>query len=116
MIEFANFKEFVPGTGNWQGVIVIERPRNPMDTSPCKVMSARSIVYDGRRMISQLLPYALVKQYFRLQDGDSTYWHAELKAGALQLSERARKIDFFLLAGSPPPAVLALPPDRRIAP
>jgi hypothetical protein len=84
----------------WKGVVAIERPdltRAKMATAQpmCKVMSAR-ILAGGRRAIVTSMPYAMFREKFRLEDGDSIYHYAELTGDHLQIHERASQREYFL--------------------
>jgi len=89
---------FAEGTGQWSGVVCIERPKNPDDGSVCVVSSARSIIYNGMRAIYCELPYGAVKQYFGAGDAAECYVYAEHKDGLTQFYERASKREYFLNA------------------
>ena len=83
----------------WKGVVAIERP-DPSRTKAdeplqCRVMSARTQV-NGMRAIAARLPYAMLVDKFRAEDGDSVYHYAELHAGHLQIMDRATQKEFFL--------------------
>lgn len=83
----------------WKGVVAIERPdpaRSAHTEQPmCKVMSARTMA-GGRRAILVDLPYTVLRDKFRLEDGDSVYHYAELIGEHLEIYERASQRDFFL--------------------
>jgi hypothetical protein len=92
---------FERGTGDWEGVVMVERPDvfklpqhiGPMSayTAPmCKVMSARTVQLNGKRAICAYLPYALFKDYFQSEDGDHIFCEAELKDGHLEVYGKAR--------------------------
>ena len=85
---------FTRGTGDWEGVVMIERPDESKmsygEEPMCKVMSARTIQLNGRRAIYEVLPYGLFKQYFRSDDGDHIFCEAEFKDGHLEVYGRAR--------------------------
>ena len=42
------------GEGEWEGVVLIERPASPANDSQCRVMSARTNEYNGLRAIADL--------------------------------------------------------------
>lgn len=100
--EKAPFKK---GTGDWSGVVMIIRPEWPNDQDMCKVLSACTIEYGGRRAIGCMVPYGLVRQYFDAFDGEEVHVFAEYKhvpgpqGGHLEFYEKASKLEFFLTAG-----------------
>lgn len=98
--EKAPFKK---GTGDWNGVVMIIRPEWPIDTDMCKVLSACTIEYGGRRAIGCMVPYGLVRQYFDAFDGQEVHVFAEFKnapnGGHLEFYEKASQLEFFLTAG-----------------
>ena len=85
---------FDRGTGDWEGVVMIERPdisklsygQEPM----CRVMSARTINLNGMRAIYEVLPYNVFAQFFQSTDGDNIFCEAEFKDGHLEVYGRAR--------------------------
>ena len=86
-------------TGDWEGVVMIERPdlkKLPYGAVPmCRVMSARTVQLQGRRAICETLAYAPFAQYFNSSDGDHIFCEAEYKAdghggGHLEVYGRAR--------------------------
>ena len=89
---------FVRGSGQWQGVVMIERPKNPDSDTLCEVSSARSIYYNGLRAIYCKLPYGALKHYFTPEDGSHCYVYAEHKDGLTEFYERASKREYFLNA------------------
>jgi len=93
-----NDGRFARGTGEWTGIVLIERPNQPHPESPCRVTSARTIALDGRRAIFCYLTYKTVEEYFSIFDGFDTYRYAEFKEGHLEFYERAEQRDYFLHA------------------
>lgn len=85
---------FVRGSGDWEGVVMIERPdetKLSYGAEPlCTVMSARTIQLNGKRAIYTKLPYGLFKHYFNSGDGDHIFCEAEFKDGHLEVYGRAR--------------------------
>jgi len=85
---------FVKGTGQWSGVVMIERPNLTnlsYGTDPqCRVMSARTIQLDGKRAIYCELPYSMLKQYFQSEDGDHCFVEAEFKDGHLEFYKKSK--------------------------
>lgn len=81
--------DFVKGTGDWEGVLMIERPdltKLPYGVEPqCRVMSARTIQLNGNRAIYCELPYSMFKSYFASDDGDHIFCEAEFKNGHLEV-------------------------------
>lgn len=85
---------FTRGTGQWEGVVMVERPdlsRMPYGIEPdCRVMSARTVQMNGGRAIYCQLPYAMFREHFRAEDGDHIFCEAEFKDGHLEVYGRAR--------------------------
>ena len=83
----------------WKGVVAIERPdaSRSMAGQPmqCRVMSARTQA-GGLRAIAVRVPYEMVADKFRAEDGDSVYHYAELIGDHLQIHERASQREFFI--------------------
>lgn len=83
--------KFDRDTGQWQGVVMIERPNLinlPLDSNPmCNVMSARTVQFKGERAIFTQLPYNMLKHYFKSSDGEYCFVKAEFKNGHLELYE-----------------------------
>lgn len=78
-------------TGQWQGVVMIERPDLSnllLDANPmCNVISARTVQFNGERAIHTQLPYKMLKQYFNASHSDHCFVKAEYKDGHLELYE-----------------------------
>lgn len=78
----------------WSGVVSIERPdlsrtpHVPGDDPACRVLSARTMEFNGRRAIVTHLPYSAVKHYFQAEDADQVFVAASLHGEHLQLHER----------------------------
>ena len=85
---------FERGTGDWEGVVMIERSdvsKLPYGVEPmCRVMSARTVQLAGRRAIYCELPYAMFHHFFTSEDGDHIFCEAEFKDGHLEVYGRAR--------------------------
>ncbi len=82
----ADSATFERGTGDWEGVIMVERPDisklSHGDVPMCRVMSARTVQLGGRRAIYTQMPYWHFKDHFRCEDGDVIFLEAEWKADA----------------------------------
>ena len=95
---------FARGTGDWTGVVMIERPKRATPDSLCWVRSARTMALDGKRAIVCQLPYKMFAHYFTSLDGGDVCVYAEFKdtggpdGGHLEFYERASKKEFFLHA------------------
>lgn len=72
----------------WSGVVSVERPPNAAASTPCRVLSARNIEFNGRRAIAVRLPYSAVRHYFQAEDQDQVFVAASLRDEHLQLHER----------------------------
>ena len=85
---------FQRGTGDWEGVVMVERPdvsKLPYGEEPmCRVMSARTMQLNGKRAIFCVLPYSMFKSYFKAGDGDHIFCESEFKDGLLEVYGRAR--------------------------
>lgn len=85
---------FVRGTGQWEGVVMVERPdmtKLPYGAEPmCRVISARTVQLNGQRAISAAFPYSMFKHYFSSDDGDHIFCEAEFKDGHLEVYGRAK--------------------------
>jgi len=85
---------FTRGSGQWEGVVMIERPdvsRMSGGAQPmCRVMSARTVQLNGKRAIYCELPYEMFAAFFRSDDGDHIFCEAEFKDGHLEVYGRAR--------------------------
>ena len=85
---------FVKGTGQWAGVVMIERPdisKLSYGVEPmCRVMSARTLQLNGKRAIYEVMPYNLFSGYFSSDDGDHIFCEAEFKDGHLEVYGRAK--------------------------
>jgi len=72
---------FARGTGNWEGVVMVIRPdpskMRQGDDPLCRVISARTIQFAGRRAISERLPYSFLRHFFRSEDTDHCFVEAE---------------------------------------
>lgn len=87
---------FKRGTGDWEGVVMIERPdlqNLPYGCDPmCRVMSARTIQLNGQRAIYAELPYSMLKDFFKSDDGDHCFVEAEFKDGHLEFYKRSNSV------------------------
>lgn len=78
----------------WAGVVSIERPdlarvsHVPGDDPACRILSARTMEFNGRRAIVTHLPYSAVKHYFQAEDAGQVFVQASLSDEHLQLFER----------------------------
>ena len=83
----------------WKGVVAIERSNwaaSSHDEQPmCRVLSARTLDR-GMCAISTRIPQSMLRDKFRVEDGDSVYHYAELHGDHLQILDRATQRDFFL--------------------
>jgi hypothetical protein len=72
------------GMGDWAGVVMIQRPdlskMSLGDRPLCRVMSARTVQFDGRRAIDEWLPYEMFAGYFSSTDGDHIFCESEYKS------------------------------------
>lgn len=93
---------FVRGTGQWEGVVMIERPdlsKLPYGIEPhCRVMSAKTVQLMGRRAIYEELPYALYSHLFTSQDGDHVFHQAEFKDGHLEVYGRSNRQEWVMFS------------------
>lgn len=87
---------FIRGSGDWQGVVMIERTEFMSDNEKCRVTSGRRLDLGGMRAIVSHLPYGMLKHYFNVEDGDNVCVYAELKNGHLEFYERASLREFLL--------------------
>lgn len=94
---------FKRGTGQWSGVVMIERPRNASRETLCRVTSARTMAFDAKRAIGEMLPYSLFRHYFVGVNSDHLCVYAEFNNGHLEFYERASKREYFLNATNPLP-------------
>lgn len=97
---------FERGSGAWEGVVIIVRPENPGDSSLCRVASARTVEFNGKRAIAPFdIAYAAVRHYFAPEDGAEVYVYAEFhdrangEAGHLEFFDKASQTEFFITAG-----------------
>lgn len=77
----------------WSGVVSVERPdilNNPLPVSDplCRVLSARSVDFNGRRAVMTLVPYSLVKHFFQAEDEGQIFVAASLQDEHLDFHER----------------------------
>lgn len=79
----------------WAGVVRIERPKNVGPEDLCRVISARTLTLNGKRAISEMVPYRAVRHVFKAGDKDYVSLYAEFRHGVLELHERADFEDFF---------------------
>lgn len=97
-------KAFERGTGQWQGVVCIDRKEFYGTKMLVNVYSAKTMTYGGRRAIKCQLPWSIVEKYFQAGDGPEAYTYAEFKdnldgqPGHLELYEKASHREFFLNA------------------
>ena len=84
---------FEKGTGQWEGVVMIERPDMQSmafgEDPQCRVMSARTIQLNGQRAIYCELPYSMLKHFFSSGDGDHCFVEAEFKDGHLEMYKKS---------------------------
>lgn len=96
---------FQPGSGLWEGVVIVVRPPNADDRSLCRVASARTTELNGKRAIAPFdVPYSMVKKYYTVEDGAEAYVYGEFFArpnadGHFEFYEKASQKEFFLTAG-----------------
>ena len=92
------------GKPDWSGVVCVERP-DPAEM--CKVYSARTTTFNGRRAIVCQLPWKQVKHYFTDPNMPEVYVYAEFRAATtyLQLYEHASHREFFTTADGGLPAL-----------
>ena len=94
-------------SNQWEGVVLIERPdmlNMPLDSDPmCKVVSARTVQFEGKRAINCELPYSMLKDYFESHHGSQCYVEAEFKDGHLELKKGTNLVlgDFVLYSMTP---------------
>ena len=94
-------------SNQWEGVVLIERPdliNMPLDSDPmCKVVSARTVQFEGKRAINCELPYSMLKDYFESHHGNQCYVEAEFKDGHLELKKGTNLVlgDFVLYSMTP---------------
>jgi len=97
---------FERGTGAWEGVVIIVRPPAADSNSLCRVASARTVEFNGRRAIAPFeVPYTMVRHLFQSADDAETYAWAEFyprpnnQPGHIEFFERASQTEFFITAG-----------------
>ena len=80
----------------WDGAVMLEREDASRTMTPTvRIMSARSLVLNGRRAIAERVPYGSVKHYFSTKDGDHVFVRAELRDdGHLQLGESCTRSEW----------------------
>jgi hypothetical protein len=89
---------FDPGTGEWQGVVMVEKDRRFFGDQTCRVRSARRIELSGMRMIVTRIKYSAVSRYFTSEvTKNYVYVHAEAKHGHIELYGKASMKEFFTL-------------------
>jgi hypothetical protein len=87
LIMDANKAPFAPHEGDWEGVVMVIRPdisklsRGDLDNVPCKVLSARTVQFNGMRAINTVMPYYMVRHFFQAGDNDHVFVEAEFKDG-----------------------------------
>ena len=70
----------------WSGVVSIERPdalltKLSPEQAACRVLSARTLEYNGRRAVLCSVPYSMVRQFFMAEDEDLIYHEATVTGG-----------------------------------
>lgn len=104
--ELETDAEFMRGTGVWEGVVIVVRPENYGPGSMCRVASARTVEFNGKRAISPFdVPYEMVRKYFAAEDGQEVWVYGEFypgpngEPGHFEFFDKASQKEFFLTAG-----------------
>ena len=91
-------KPFDPGSGEWQGVVMVEKDRRFHEDKTVRVRSCRRIDLNGMRFIVCRIAWSAVSRYFTSDVKQNfVYVHAEAKHGHIELYGKASQKEFFTL-------------------